>query len=73
MTPISVAIVGLGKIARDQHVPVITADPRFKLAGVVSTSGQTVAGVPTFATQTECFAALPGLHAVALCMPPQVL
>ena len=72
MTPISIAIVGLGKIARDQHVPVIAADPRFKLAGVVSTSGQTVPGVPTFATQAECFAALPVLDAVALCMPPGV-
>ena len=72
MTPISIAIVGLGKIARDQHVPVIAADPRFKLVGVVSTSGQKVDGVPTFATQAECFAALPGLQAVALCTPPGV-
>lgn len=72
MKKISVAIVGLGKIARDQHVPVIAADPRFELAAIVSTSGQKVHGVPTFATQAECFAALPTLAAVALCTPPGV-
>ena len=72
MKKVSIAIVGLGKIARDQHVPVIAADSRFELAGIVSTSGQTVGGVPTFATQAECFAALPKLDAVALCTPPGV-
>ena len=28
---IRIAIVGFGKIARDQHVPSIAADPRFEL------------------------------------------
>ena len=72
MKPLSIAIAGLGKIARDQHVPVIAADRRFKLAGIVSTSGQTVEGVPTFGSLAALFAALPGLDAVALCTPPSV-
>ena len=72
MKTISVAIVGLGKIARDQHVPVIVADPRFRLAGIVSSSGQKVDGVPTFARLADLFAAQPQLEAVALCTPPGV-
>ena len=31
---IRVAIAGLGKIARDQHVPVIAASPDFELVAV---------------------------------------
>ncbi len=30
-----IAIIGLGKIARDQHVPAIRADARFRLVGAV--------------------------------------
>ncbi len=68
--PISIAIVGLGKIAEDQHLPCIRGDSRFTLTGIVSQRGRTVAGVPTFKTQAELFAAQPNLDAVALCMPP---
>ncbi len=68
--PINVLLVGVGKIARDQHIPVMAKDPRFRLVGVVSTSGAKVAGVPTFASQAQAFAALPGIDAVANCTPP---
>ena len=34
-----IALVGIGKIARDQHIPAIAADPRFELAATVSRSG----------------------------------
>ena len=47
--PIRIAIVGYGKIARDQHVPSIAADPRFELAAVVSPraqAGRGRAGLP---------------------------
>ena len=70
MSPITIAIAGLGKIARDQHVPNILANSRFKLTGIVSTSGQTVNGLPTFKTLTELLAAQPRLDAVAFCTPP---
>ena len=72
MTPIRIAIAGLGKIARDQHVPVISADPRFKLTGIVSTSGQSIGGVPTYPTLAALFAAQLELVAVAFCTPPAV-
>ena len=35
MTPARIGIVGMGKIAVDQHVPAIEADPRFTLAATV--------------------------------------
>ena len=40
MKPIRIAILGFGKIAEDQHVPSIAANPRFELAAVSSRSGQ---------------------------------
>ena len=29
MDVIKIALVGIGKIARDQHLPALSADPRF--------------------------------------------
>lgn len=72
MTAYSIVIIGVGKIARDQHLPVIAKNSRFRLAGVVSHSGARVDGVPTFATPAEAYAALPDLDAVAICTPPSV-
>jgi D-galactose 1-dehydrogenase len=72
LTPYSIVIIGVGKIARDQHLPVIAKNPRFRLAGVVSHSGARVEGVPTFATPAEAYAALPDLDAVAICTPPNI-
>ena len=70
MTPIRLALVGLGKIARDQHLPAIAADKRFVLAAVVSRSSG-VDGVPHFATLAELLASDVAIDAVALCTPPQ--
>ncbi|HEV7661236.1 MAG TPA: Gfo/Idh/MocA family oxidoreductase [Allosphingosinicella sp.] len=69
--PIRIAIIGFGKIARDQHVPAIAADPRFALAAVASRSGDPGIGVPWFATPDALFGGMSGkLDAVALCTPP---
>jgi predicted dehydrogenase len=69
--PIRIAIIGFGKIARDQHVPAIAADPRFALAAVASRSGDPGIGVPWFATPEALFSGMSGkLDAVALCTPP---
>jgi D-galactose 1-dehydrogenase len=70
MSPCSIAVVGVGKIARDQHLPVIGKDPRFRLAGLVSTSAQGHAGAPVFGALAELFAAVPEVDAVAICTPP---
>ena len=65
-----VALAGIGKIARDQHVPALAASPDWALAATVSRSG-TVEGVEAF-TDVEAFlAARPDVPVVSLCMPPQ--
>jgi D-galactose 1-dehydrogenase len=70
---IRIAIIGFGKIARDQHVPAIAADPRFALAAVASRSGDPGIGVPWFAAPDALFSGMSGqLDAVALCTPPIV-
>lgn len=66
----SIAVIGVGKIAEDQHLPVIDKSPDFELAAVVSRRGVQVGGVPTFSTPAELYAALPEVKAVAFCTPP---
>ena len=68
---IRIAIVGLGKIARDQHLPAIEKDARFELAAVASRSAG-VDGVPHFTDLAELLASDIAFDAVALCTPPQV-
>ena len=71
--PIRIAIVGYGKIAKDQHVPSIATDPRFELAAVVSRRAQGNEGVPVFPDTEAMLEAMPGkLDAVAVCTPPTV-
>lgn len=71
--PIRIAIVGYGKIARDQHAPSISADPRFVLAAVVSPRTPADAGVPVFPSTEAMLEAMAGeLDAVAICTPPTV-
>jgi D-galactose 1-dehydrogenase len=73
MAPIKVAIVGLGKIAQDQHIPVISRSPDFKLVAVTSQRGVTVEGVPhAFTDHREMLRSMPEIEAVAICTPPQV-
>ena len=70
MAPIRLAIVGVGKIVRDQHLPAVATDPDFELVATASRHG-TVEGIPAFRSIEEMLAAQPGIDAVALCMPPQ--
>jgi predicted dehydrogenase len=67
---IPVAVVGVGKIARDQHLPAIAADPDFTLAAAVSRHGR-VEGVPNF-TDLDSFLAEGPPAALAICTPPSV-
>ena len=62
-------IIGLGKIAQDQHLPVVAKNPDFELAAVVSSRGGD--GPPRFKTPAELFASNIKLDAVSLCMPPE--
>ena len=70
--PIRLAVVGMGKIAHDQHLPAIAANPDFELVATVSRSGEPVDGRPFFATIADLAASDVGVDAVALCTPPQV-
>jgi len=71
--PIRIAIIGYGKIARDQHVPAIAADPRFELAAVVSPRAPADEGVPVFTSHGALLEKMAGqLDALAICTPPTV-
>ena len=70
--PIRIAIIGFGKIAKDQHVPSIAADPRFELVAIASRN-QRCEDVPCFADHREMIGKMAGeIDAVALCTPPTV-
>ena len=69
MSGIGVALVGLGKIARDQHLPSLAADSAFRLAATVSPADR-LRGVPAFADLDAALDAHPEIQAVALCTPP---
>lgn len=71
MTDLRIAIVGFGKIARDQHVGAIAATPGVTLAAVASRNAS-LPGLPHFATIEELLAKGPPVDAVSLCTPPQV-
>lgn len=67
--PIPVALVGIGKIAVDQHVPAIAASADWTLAATVSRHGS-VPGVPAYADMAAMLAAHPEVQVVSLCLPP---
>ncbi len=68
---IKLGIVGVGKIARDQHLPVIAANPAFDLVAAASRSGQPVDGVPTVPDIDTMMTDHPEVVAVTICTPPQ--
>lgn len=70
MHPIRLGLVGYGKIAQDQHVPAIRANPQFELVAV-ATLGQHCPGVENFSSLTELLAKGPQVDAIAFCTPPQ--
>ena len=70
MTVIRVAIVGLGKIARDQHISAIAETAGIELAAIVSRNAS-INGIKHFATLDELLDRVRDIDAVALCTPPQ--
>jgi predicted dehydrogenase len=69
--PIRLGIIGLGKIARDQHIPALLADPRFRVVAVATTSRDSPLQVPAFADLQAMLESTPDLQAVSFCTPPQ--
>jgi len=68
--PIRLALVGIGKIARAQHVPALRADPRYDLRATVSRHGG-IEGVHAFADLDALLSSGTLLDAISLCTPPQ--
>lgn len=71
MTVTDLAIIGFGKIARDQHRPALDASADFNLAATVDPFN-TAEGVTSFKDVDAFLAEMPDVGAVALCTPPQV-
>ncbi len=67
-----IAVIGIGKISQDQHLPVIDKSPDFELAACVSTRGIGHRDVPVFKTPAELYKAMPEVRLVAICTPPGV-
>lgn len=67
---IALAIVGLGKIARDQHLPSIEVVDGIYLAAIASRSAG-LDGTPSFHDIDELLATDIAIDAVSLCTPPQ--
>jgi predicted dehydrogenase len=67
---IRLGLVGLGKIARDQHLPAIAAHPDLELVAVASRNA-CAEGLPYFADLEAMLREGPAIDAVILCQPPQ--
>lgn len=66
---LNLALVGIGKIATDQHVPSVLASPEWHLAATVSRKGS-IEGVDAFRDMKTMLAAHPDITVVSLCLPP---
>ncbi len=63
------ALAGIGKIARDQHIPSISASPDWELAATVSRHG-TVEGIESFDDFERFLGTRSDVEAVSLSLPP---
>ena len=70
MPTINLAIVGVGKIVRDQHLPAVVGNADYRLVAAASRNGR-VEGIDNFGSIEEMLSAVPSIDAVSLCMPPQ--
>jgi D-galactose 1-dehydrogenase len=70
--PIRIAVVGLGKIACDQHLPALRTNPAFELVATACPYGASTEGVPAFTDLAQILAAGIAVDAAAICTPPQV-
>ncbi len=70
MTAIRVAIVGLGKIARDRHIPAIAGTEGIELVAAADPKAA-LDGIAHFATLEKLLGSKLNIDAVALCTPPQ--
>lgn len=67
---IRIGLVGVGKIARDAHVPALQRSGDFALVATASISGS-VAGVPAYQSLSEMLSAGQELDAISIATPPR--
>lgn len=65
-----IAVIGIGKISQDQHLPVIDKSADFEVAACVSQRGVGHRDLPVFNTPAELYKAMPEVKLVAICTPP---
>ena len=63
--PLKFALVGVGKIVREQHLPLIAARGDLDLVATVSLNG-TVEGIPGYTTLADALAKHPEIQAMVL-------
>jgi D-galactose 1-dehydrogenase len=69
--PLKIGLIGLGKIAVDQHIPSINANKNLTLVAGCSPNARPN-NVKAYNTAEEMLAAHPDIEAVAVCTPPQI-
>ena len=65
------ALAGIGKIARDQHLPAIAGNPDFNLSASISRNAR-IKGIEGFETLDDLLQTRPDISAISLCTPPHV-
>src|SRR5215470_17060230 len=68
--PLKLGLVGIGKIARDQHIPALRATREFDLVACASRNAK-VDGVASFPDLEAMLAGVSQLDCVSICTPPQ--
>jgi D-galactose 1-dehydrogenase len=68
--PLRLALAGLGKIARDQHLPAIASGDDFTLAAIASRNAA-LADLPSYPSLDALLTAEPDVPCISLCTPPQ--
>ncbi|ESQ75535.1 Gfo/Idh/MocA family protein [Asticcacaulis sp. AC402] len=68
---LKIGLIGLGKIAVDQHIPSIRGNPALELVAGCSPTSR-VDGLAGYNSMEEMLAAHPEIDAIAICTPPQI-
>jgi D-galactose 1-dehydrogenase len=69
--PVRLAVIGAGKIARDQHLPALAASDRFEAVALVDPRDPELA-LPCFPSIEALLGDGPRVDTVAICTPPRV-
>lgn len=69
MTRQKIALVGIGKIARDQHVPALEGSGDWELAATYS-SNSTLDGIDSYTSMAALLEERDDIRTVSLCLPP---